>query len=858
MEILERESILREIDNAWQASQTGNGRFLLISGEAGIGKTTLVEQFISSQPHRVLWGACDALFTPRPLGPLYDIAGQIDGELAKLLQAQPDRPVIFAACLKECRTPTIFVFEDIRWADEATLDLIKYLGRRLHRTPSLLIATYRDDELGAQHPLRLLLGDLVRQPAVKRLELMPLSLTAVRQLAHDYKGDVDRLHQQTGGNPFFVSQVLASGGTGIPATVREAVLARASRLSWPGRAALDAAAVIGQRIEPGLLNEVAQVAATAVQECLEWGMLQIQADYFVFRHELARQAVLDAIPPHQRGVLHRAVLNALKASSILQKDVARLAHHAVHGNDSEGILTFARRAGFEAAEMGLHHTATTWFELVLPYAEALPVSEQIEFYENYGLHNQSQDLAKSLGAFQRIIELAQATHQPTLEGLGLVRTAVVHYRLSQLEACDRLLYKALTILEPLSPNFALVSAYPLMAMRLLFKGEAEAALTFAQKGHEMALRQEKIDGILQAYQVVGLCTMPLDHAQGLYHLEQCLQLALTNHHFRSAGTLYSNLVMHQLDTFETGKVEQLVRTAKAYLIEHDLDFSLNMVQAWEAMLCFYQGRWLECEILSQTVLQASPAPIARIPALVAQSRLLARRGQADEAQTLLAEAQTLSHKVSNQQRIGIYYCAAAEAAWLSDDRDALQTLLAEFYETAVKNKLPGFAAELAYWRWQLGESVETFDWMVAPFVLEINGRWQEAAAAWKALGCPYEQARALSFGDVAAQMAALLIFEELDARPMVEQVSQQLRQAGVSAIPRGPRATTKQNPFQLTNRQMEVWTLLTEELTNAEIAERLHISPKTVDHHVSAVLGKLHVSSREEAAELARRSLDAD
>jgi DNA-binding CsgD family transcriptional regulator len=528
----------------------------------------------------------------------------------------------------------------------------------------------------------------------------------------------------------------------------------------------------------------------------------------------------------------------------------------VNAKDSQAILTFARRAGFEAVRMGMHHAATTWFELVLPYAEALPVAEQIELYESYGLHNQSQDLANSFGAFQRVIELAQTTNQPVLQGLALVRTAVVHYRLGQLAACDRLLQEALAILEPLSPNRALVSAYPLVAMRYLFQGEAEAAVMFAQKGHHMALRLEQIEGILQAYQVVGLCTMPLDHDLGLYHLEQCLQMALANNHFRTAGTLYANLIMHQLDTLETSKVEQLVQTAKTYMLEHDLDFNLNMTWGWEAMLRFYQGRWSACETLSRTVLQASPAPIARIPALVAQARLLVRRGEADKAQTLLAEAQTLSNKVSNQQRIGIYYCAAAEAAWLSGNKAEVRTLLAEYYETAVKNKLPGFAAELAYWRWQLGESVETFDCMVQPFVLEIHGEWQAAAAAWAALGCPYEQARALSLGDVDAQKAALLIFEELNASPMVEQVSQQLRDAGVATIPRGPRVTTKENPFQLTNRQLEIWELLTENLTNVEIANRLHISPKTVDHHVSAVLGKLNVSSREEAAAIGRQYPD--
>ena len=645
------------------------------------------------------------------------------------------------------------------------------------------------------------------------------------------------------------------GGDGARAPgreVRSEVLARAARLSLSGRAALNAAAIIGQRSELWLINEVVQGAETAVAECLALGLLQAQGDYYVFRHELARQAILDEVPPHQEIRLHQAVLAALKASPAAQKDTARLAHHAANADDREAILTFARRAGFEAVQMGMHQAATTWFELVLPYAEALPVTEQVELYESYGLNNQSKNLGKSFGAFQRIVELAQITNQPVLRGLALVRMAVVHYRLGELEKCDRLLQEALTVLEHRGPNRALVSAYPLMAMRALFQGEAETAVAFAQKGYQMALELEQIEGILQAYQVMGLCTMPFDHDQGLYYLEECLQMALTHNHFRVGGTLYSNLVMHQLDTLETSKVEQWLQTAKAYMVDHDLDFNLNMTQAWEAMLRFYQGRWVECAALSRTVLQTSPAPIARIPALVAQSRLLVRQGEAAEAQTLLAEVKALSNRVSNQQRIGIYYCAAAEAAWLSGNKAEVRAIVAEFYETAVKNKLPGFAAELAYWRWHLGESVETYEWMVQPFVLEINGRWQEAAAAWEALGCPYEQARALTFGDAAAQEAALQLFEQLGATPMMEQI----RYASGAAIPRGSRASTKENPFQLTNRQLQVWALLTENLTNAEIAERLRISPKTVDHHVSAVLGKLSVSSREEAAEVGRQHPD--
>ena len=136
MKLLEREPFLRELDRVLYEAIGGQGRLLFISGEAGIGKTALVEHFMQQRAHRVLWGACDALFTPRPLGPLHDIAGQVKGTLAALLQGEIDRIAVYAACLNELQTPTTVVIEDIHWADEATLDLLKYLGRRIQRTPS--------------------------------------------------------------------------------------------------------------------------------------------------------------------------------------------------------------------------------------------------------------------------------------------------------------------------------------------------------------------------------------------------------------------------------------------------------------------------------------------------------------------------------------------------------------------------------------------------------------------------------------------------------------------------------------------------------------------------------------------------
>src|SRR5688572_19080914 len=207
MELLEREQQLRALNQWFAAAAAGSGCVTLLTGEAGIGKTSLLRNFADTRrgSARVLWGACDALFTPRPLAPLHDIARQTAGPLRSALNEAASREAIFLAALEELERsgpPTLVIFEDVHWADEATLDLLKFLGRRIHRAPAMLIATFRDDEVSARHPLRFVIGDLPRA-SVHRLPLDTLSETAVAELARRAGRSSRDVYDATGGNPFF-------------------------------------------------------------------------------------------------------------------------------------------------------------------------------------------------------------------------------------------------------------------------------------------------------------------------------------------------------------------------------------------------------------------------------------------------------------------------------------------------------------------------------------------------------------------------------------------------------------------------------------------------------------------------------
>jgi predicted ATPase len=261
-ELLERSAHLSFVDEALAGVVGGQrGRLVFVRGEAGVGKTVLLRRFCELRPRavRVLWGSCDALFTPRPLGPLVDIAQITGGELAELVVsgAKPHEVVLELTRELKQRAPTIVVLDDVHWADEATLDVLRLIGRRLEAVPALVVVSYRDDELDRAHPLRIVLGEFASAEGIGRLELATLSEAAVAELAAPHRVDAQDLYRRTAGNPFFVTEALAADEEELPLTVRDAVHARTARLSPDARSLLEAVAVVPWDAELWLLEALA-------------------------------------------------------------------------------------------------------------------------------------------------------------------------------------------------------------------------------------------------------------------------------------------------------------------------------------------------------------------------------------------------------------------------------------------------------------------------------------------------------------------------------------------------------------------------------------------------------------------------
>ena len=781
-ELLERAAHFERLGAVLRAASAGHGTLMLLGGEAGVGKTALVRRFCRSVGGtvRVLEGACDALSTPRALGPLADIAAAVGGELERQLVNGGRRDEIFGTFLAELSrgpNPTLVVFEDVHWADEATLDLLRFLGRRLSGTRSVLIATYRDDEVGPSHPLRVVMGDLASS-AVARLTLVPLSPGAVAKLAGGSNLDPAALHRQTGGNPLFVTEVLASGSGGIPPSVRDAVLARVARLSASGRAVLESAAVIDSRVEAWLLAEVGGAAAEAVDECLALGVLDADGDALAFRHELSRQAVLQAISPARRLALHRRVLEVLRGRPDGQDDPAVLAHHAELAADSEAVLAYAPAAARRAASLGAHREAAAQYARALRYADRLAPDQRALLFEgrSYECYLIGQ-LPEAVAARQAAVATWRSLGNRLKEGESLRWLSRIEWFSGRKAEAEEAARAALSVLEALPPGPELAWAYSNRALLHLVASEHPMAICWGTKAAALAGQLAQHEVGLHAATTVATSRIWSDDERGWADLESCLREARSAGFEEHAGRALGNLVASATTLCRLALAERYFEEGMAYCLEHDLDTYRLYLLGWRAVMLLRRGRWAEACAVAETVLAQPQFPFSRIQALVVLGCVRARRGEASASEPL-DEALRLALETAELQRLCPVRAARAEAAWLRGDRDTARREARAGFELAIRHDYNALAGELALWLWRSGGLDEPPSRVTGPFVRQITEGWSAAARHWQELGCPYEAAQAMLDGDEPALRQALGIFEELGARPMATLVAGRLRALG--------------------------------------------------------------------------------
>jgi DNA-binding CsgD family transcriptional regulator/tetratricopeptide (TPR) repeat protein len=858
VELLERDQCLVELTEWLHAAAERGGCVALVAGEAGIGKTALVQEFSKQQSEtRVLWGACDALFTPRPFAPLHDIARQTKGPLLAAVNSGANRDDIFTAALEELeREKALIVFEDMHWADEATLDLLKYLGRRVHRTHAMLAVTYRDDEVGPRHPLRYVIGDLPRT-SVRRMLLPPLSESAVTQLATLAERPAEGLHRLTGGNPLFVTEVLAAAADSVPSTVRDAVLARAVRLSAAAREIAELVCIVPGMTEFWLLKQATRLEEEGgIESCLSIGMVRHEDGSLAYRHELVRRAVEGSLSQSRLQCLHQKVLAILEARP--NTPAARLAHHASGARDAEAVRRFAPLAAAQAASVGAHREAASHFEAMIPYADDLAPGDRARLLEqlSYECYLTGR-YARGSEVRREALKIWRQIGARMEEGDSLCSLSRLSWFEGRSTEAERYCADAIRVLESLPPNRVLAKAYCYRADLDMESHDNESAIEFAQRA--ITLAEIGTDNLIvsAASSVLGTARLIIGDDLGWADLERCLRLALAHGFQEQAASAYTNLSAMAVSRRRYCEAAGYLSAGIAYCEERALDFLKPYMLAYRARMKFEQGHWLGASEDVEAVLRhPRTTPITRIPALRTLGHLRIRRGDPD-ANSPLEEARTLAGPEPELQRFGTLAAVAAEAAWLAGDYAGVILEVQPAYEMVLHRRDPRMKGELAAWLWRVDSLAQSPTDIPEAYALEISGDWRGAARVWRELGCPYERALVLGwYGTEPEQREALAILDQLGAAPAAQALRRQMRMQGVRAVPRGLRTSTRRNPLGLTRREAQILALLSEGLRNAAIAKRLFVSTKTVDHHVSAILTKLGVPSRAEAVAMARNAPD--
>jgi DNA-binding CsgD family transcriptional regulator/tetratricopeptide (TPR) repeat protein len=814
VELLEREDLLAQLE----ALRAESGRLVFVGGEAGVGKTALVRA-LADRIGDVRRGSCENLAAPTPFGPFLDVG--LDG----------GEPRSVAASALELGGT--LVLEDVHWADGASLDVLRVLGRRVDGSGAFVVATYRDDEVTGDHPLRVVLGELTSSRGVVRLAVPRLSLDAVRELAEPSGADAEAIHRLTLGNAFYVTEILAAGGRDLPATVRDAVLARAALLDEPARRLLEAIAVVPGRAELWLLERIAPEEVAHLDECLASGALWVDGDAVAFRHELARLAVESDLPPQRRRSLHAAVLVALGEGG----DLSRLAHHAEEAGDTAAVLRYAPAAARAAVAASSHREAAAQYARAVRHAEGVTPRERAELFDRYaeealltGLYEDSVEARDAALALYRQLG-------DTLKiGETLSRLTNANTRLGRNREAEEASRESIEVLETLPLGRELAWAYAVQAYaRMLSRDNAEG-VAWGRKSAAAAVAIGDAEVEAYALNMIGTSlVMSGEIEAGVAELLRSLELATStsNEAFR----------MSALNMLGTGLGEMMELESAERWLQECIDYAEARElwpvypRAWLALVHVYRGRWGEGAALAADILRGLCDPISQISALIVLGRVRARRGDPG-AFDALDEALELSRPGGHLQRLGHVHAARAEAAWLAGDGDRAIEEARAAYPLALEKRHLWFAGELAYWQWKAGELDEAPEWIARPYRLQLDGDARAAAGAWLERLCPYEAARALADAD---DESALEELERLGARPLAADLRRRL---GL----RGPRETTRANPAGLTARELEVLALLADGLQNREIAERLVLSPRTVDHHVSSVLRKLGARTRGEAA----------
>lgn len=854
---MEREEQLRAAAGYLEEAAAGHGRLAYVGGEAGIGKSTYVGQVLedAAGSARAVVGSCDGSATPAPLGPL---AEMLPGLPDDVWPADATRQEVFArlvAVLRDPpdRMPYLLVIEDAHWADEATLDLVRHVARRIHTCRALVLVTYRPED-AAGHGLRLLLGETASASGTRRIDLPALTPAAVSAIVTQHAiahpgaalADAAQLYDVTGGNAFFVTEALSAGASTVPATVRDAVLARVARLDEPAQRALEVVALAGARAETGLLADLLAQGLTAIDEPLRRGLLrQVDGDV-VFRHELARRAVVGEIPVGRGVHLHRRLLAALRARGA---DPAQLAHHAEGAGDADAVLAYAPVAAGRAAELGAHQEAVRQYQRVLRHADRLGDEARAEMlwamgYECY----LTERIDQAIECTRQALEIWESSGQAVRVGDAWRCLSRLSWFAGRNADAEEQAAVAVDLLDG-SGSVELAMAYSNRAQLRMLSSDLAGTRDWGRRTLELVdqLPEGPRRDEVRVHALNNLGTMEAtagDLASGTQLLVESLDGTRAANLHEHAARAYCNLASTATTQRRRAEAQHYTDEGIEYCVDRDLDSWTLYLLGCQARLLLDRGDAAAARAGAESVLQRSDlAAIGAIEPMLVLAHVHARSG-GPEAAGYLARAAELAAGMQEVQRVAPAAAARCEAAWIGAAPDEQEAIAAEAWPVALTADCPWNRGAVATW---LAPDVPVEVASLAPpYAAERDGRWQDAADLWEQLDCPFDRALALArSGDQPALTEAVREFDRLGAGAAAARARAMLRAAGWPV----PRASRSNHVNGLTDREVEVLALVADGLSDAGIAEKLVISRRTAEHHVASILAKLGAGSRRELAD---------
>ncbi len=882
--LLERDDALATLHGLAATSLSTRGQLALVYGEAGVGKSSLLEAFAAQLPagRLVAWGRCDALFTPRQLGPFYDLAPVLGGQVRAALSRGTARNGLFPdvlAAIGQLPAGATLVLEDVHWADHATLDLLKFIARRMAPLRVLLVLSYRDDEAGPGQPLTQLLGDLPAA-ATSRIPLQALSREAVQQIAQRHGRDGTVLYQATAGNPFFVSEIVAQpphASDPLPGSVRDAVMTRLARLPAPERAFLQAISVAPEPLSPQVIGALRGVDGPAMaQACEARGLVRRDADGKIrFRHELARLATLDALPPdQQRQHQQRLLAVYLAMGEAVSPDL--LVHHAAALGDVATLLQHAPRAASRAAALGAHKEAAAQLAMALRHADSAAPELAARLHQDWAYEAGLVEVSDAVLASRReAVARWQALGRMDRVGDNLRWLWRLHWYRGEIDQAEAAATQAMAILEAIPPSAELALAYTLRAHIHLLNGRRAESIAWGQRAIPMAQGFGDVDCQVQALVTVATALLFGGDDGGTALMDEALALALREGLHEQAARVYTNYSEYAIVVRRWPLADRLVRDGLAFDIKHNLESWTGYLSGRHAQLHLEQGRLREAQTIARgTLAVANLTLLMRLPAMTALAVTRSRLG-ADDGRALLSQALEAALAMREQQRLTPVRLGLIEHAYLMGDDALAREHLGAMLAFGTPLLRPWDAGALRVWARRLAlpldEAVgqaptaaqaaelagqpllaaDALDAQHAPFEAALC-RLVAARAGMTGTPCPVAPTGAAPRPAVAQALdAALAGFEAIGAQAGVQAVRRLAQQLGQPLRGprrrRGPYKAARSHPLGLTPKEVQVLALLVEGASNAEIAERVSRSPRTIEHHVSAVLAKLNASNRLEA-----------